>query len=99
MAGLAGRRHQRETAGSRPPAPGFPVPLDDARSGDALLPRHHARDHVQQVQAGRCIRWTGAQIEADTATAIRYLAPGLDRWPADLKIAAEARTQRPRGEQ
>jgi uncharacterized membrane protein len=35
--------------------------------------------------------WTGAQIEADPATAIKYLAPGLDRWLADLKTAAEAR--------
>ncbi|WIY00625.1 SRPBCC family protein [Amycolatopsis mongoliensis] len=34
--------------------------------------------------------WTGAQIEADPATAIKYLAPGLDRWLADLKTAAEA---------
>jgi uncharacterized membrane protein len=36
--------------------------------------------------------WTGAQIEADPATAIKYLAPGLDRWLADLKAAAEARS-------
>lgn len=35
--------------------------------------------------------WTGAQIEADPATAIKYLAPGLDLWLADLKTAAEAR--------
>ncbi|WP_194926085.1 SRPBCC family protein [Catenulispora pinisilvae] len=35
--------------------------------------------------------WTGAQIEADPATAIRYLAPGLDQWLADLKAASEAR--------
>jgi hypothetical protein len=35
--------------------------------------------------------WTGEQIEADPATAIRYLAPGLDAWLADLKSAAEAR--------
>ncbi|MFJ7213299.1 SRPBCC family protein [Amycolatopsis sp. NPDC098790] len=34
--------------------------------------------------------WTGAQIEADPATAVKYLAPGLDRWLADLKTAAEA---------
>ena len=33
--------------------------------------------------------WTGAQIEADPATAIRYLAPGLDEWLADLKARAE----------
>lgn len=43
--------------------------------------------------------WTGAQIEADPATAIQYLAPGLDLWLADLKTAAEARACRPRGEQ
>jgi len=36
--------------------------------------------------------WTGAQIEADPATAIRYLAPGLDEWLADLKARAEAQT-------
>jgi hypothetical protein len=35
--------------------------------------------------------WTGAQIEADPATATRYLAAGLDAWLADLKTAAEAR--------
>jgi hypothetical protein len=35
--------------------------------------------------------WTGAQIEADPATAIRYLAAGLDAWLADLKTTAEAR--------
>jgi hypothetical protein len=35
--------------------------------------------------------WTGAQIEADPATAIRYLAVGLDAWLADLKTTAEAR--------
>jgi uncharacterized membrane protein len=35
--------------------------------------------------------WTGAQIEADPATAIQYLAPGLDLWLADLEAAAEAR--------
>ncbi|MGW4527210.1 SRPBCC family protein [Amycolatopsis sp. NPDC004378] len=33
--------------------------------------------------------WTGAQVEADPATAIKYLAPGLDQWLADLKTAAE----------
>nr|WP_042197715.1 SRPBCC family protein [Kibdelosporangium sp. MJ126-NF4]CEL23131.1 putative polyketide cyclase /reductase [Kibdelosporangium sp. MJ126-NF4]CTQ90269.1 putative polyketide cyclase /reductase [Kibdelosporangium sp. MJ126-NF4] len=36
--------------------------------------------------------WTGAQIEADPATAIKYLAPGLDAWLADLKKVAEARS-------
>ncbi|HEY2695642.1 MAG TPA: SRPBCC family protein [Pseudonocardiaceae bacterium] len=35
--------------------------------------------------------WTGQQIESDPATAIKYLAPGLDLWLADLKKAAEAR--------
>ncbi|MDQ7805435.1 SRPBCC family protein [Amycolatopsis sp. A133] len=35
--------------------------------------------------------WTGAQIETDPATALRYLAPGLDAWLADLKTTAEAR--------
>ncbi|MER6795731.1 polyketide cyclase /reductase, partial [Amycolatopsis mediterranei] len=34
---------------------------------------------------------TGEQIEADPATAIRYLAPGLDAWLAALKTTAEAR--------
>ena len=34
--------------------------------------------------------WTGAQLEADPATAIKVLAPGLDFWLADLKAAAEA---------
>ncbi|GII86629.1 hypothetical protein Ssi03_46190 [Sphaerisporangium siamense] len=38
--------------------------------------------------------WTGDQIEADPDTAIRYLAPGLDAWLADLKTAAEARSGR-----
>lgn len=38
--------------------------------------------------------WTGAQIEADPATAIRYLAPGLDEWLADLKARAEAEAGR-----
>ena len=38
--------------------------------------------------------WTGAQIESDPATAIRYLAPGLDAWLANLKAAAEARAGR-----
>ncbi|MGC4940337.1 hypothetical protein [Kribbella sp. DT2] len=37
---------------------------------------------------------TGDQIEADPATAIKYLAPGLDAWLADLKRAAEARSGR-----
>jgi len=35
--------------------------------------------------------WTGAQVEADPATAIQYLALGLDLWLADLATAAEAR--------
>ncbi|WP_284740715.1 SRPBCC family protein [Amycolatopsis sp. RTGN1] len=47
------------------------------------------------VRGGVVVRteesWTGAQIEADPATAIKYLAPGLDLWLADLKTAAEAR--------
>lgn len=47
------------------------------------------------VRGGVLVRteesWTGAQIEADPATAIRYLAPGLDAWLADLKTTAEAR--------
>jgi len=34
--------------------------------------------------------WTGNQIETDPATAIKYLAPGLDQWLADLKTEAEA---------
>ncbi|MGK3201467.1 SRPBCC family protein [Amycolatopsis sp. MEPSY49] len=46
------------------------------------------------VRGGVVVRteesWTGEQIEADPATAIRYLAPGLDRWLADLETAAEA---------
>ncbi|MGW5714695.1 SRPBCC family protein [Amycolatopsis sp. NPDC003865] len=46
------------------------------------------------VRGGVVVRteesWTGAQIEADPATAVKYLAPGLDRWLADLKTAAEA---------
>ncbi|WP_409466722.1 SRPBCC family protein [Amycolatopsis sp. GA6-003] len=37
--------------------------------------------------------WTGQQIEADPATARKYLAQGLDLWLADLKTAAEARCQ------
>ncbi|MBY8887808.1 SRPBCC family protein [Streptomyces sp. PTM05] len=39
--------------------------------------------------------WTGRQIEADPATASRYLYPGLDAWLADLKAAAEARYRSP----
>ncbi|WP_410596967.1 SRPBCC family protein [Amycolatopsis sp. lyj-23] len=35
--------------------------------------------------------WTGAQIEADPATALRYLAAGLDAWLAALKTTAETR--------
>ncbi|MDS0138776.1 MULTISPECIES: SRPBCC family protein [unclassified Amycolatopsis] len=46
------------------------------------------------VRGGVLVRteesWTGAQIEADPATALRYLAPGLDAWLADLKTTAEA---------
>jgi uncharacterized membrane protein len=34
--------------------------------------------------------WTGAQVEADPATANQYLASGLDLWLADLETAAEA---------
>jgi uncharacterized membrane protein len=47
------------------------------------------------VRGGLLVRteesWTGAQIEADPATAIQYLAPGLDAWLATLKATAEAR--------
>ncbi|QKV73311.1 SRPBCC family protein [Amycolatopsis sp. Hca4] len=47
------------------------------------------------VRGGVLVRteesWTGAQIEADPATALRYLAAGLDAWLADLKTTAEAR--------
>ncbi|TCO45339.1 SRPBCC family protein [Actinocrispum wychmicini] len=47
-----------------------------------------------KVNGGVLVRteesWTGQQIEADPATAIKYLAPGLDAWLADLKSAAEA---------
>lgn len=46
------------------------------------------------VRGGVLVRteesWTGAQIEADPATAIKYLAPGLDAWLAGLKKTAEA---------
>ncbi|HEX4220886.1 MAG TPA: SRPBCC family protein [Pseudonocardiaceae bacterium] len=48
---------------------------------------------VAQVEHERCTRWTGPaigqQIESDPTTAIKYLAPGLDAWLADLKAAAE----------
>lgn len=48
------------------------------------------------VRGGVVVRteesWTGDQIEADPATSIQYLAPGLDLWLADLEAAAEART-------
>ena len=51
-----------------------------------------------QVKGGVIVRteesWTGDQIEADPATAIKYLAPGLDSWLADLKSTAEARGRR-----
>ena len=51
-----------------------------------------------KVRGGVLVRteesWTGAQIESDPATAIRYLAPGLDAWLANLKAAAEARAGR-----
>lgn len=47
------------------------------------------------VRGGVLVRteesWTGSQIEADPATAIKYLAPGLDEWLADLKATSEAR--------
>ncbi|WP_327064823.1 SRPBCC family protein [Kitasatospora sp. NBC_01302] len=84
---------------------------------------------VQQIEPGRCIRWsgpaigtglsidrgvhvwnftrvrggvlvrteeswTGRQIDADPATAAKYLYPGLDAWLSDLKTAAEARSDR-----
>ncbi|MEV6830008.1 SRPBCC family protein [Amycolatopsis sp. NPDC051102] len=84
---------------------------------------------VEQLQTGRCVRWTGpavgaglridrgvhvwtftpvrdgvlvrteeswtgGQIEADPATALRYLAPGLDAWLTDLETTAEARRNR-----
>jgi hypothetical protein len=49
-----------------------------------------------KVRGGVLVRteesWTGPQIDADPATAIKYLAPGLDAWLADLKAAAEAVT-------
>ena len=48
------------------------------------------------VRGGVVVRteesWTGEQIEADPATAIQYLAPGLDAWLAALKTTAEARS-------
>ncbi|WP_020667680.1 SRPBCC family protein [Amycolatopsis nigrescens] len=49
-----------------------------------------------KVRGGVIVRteesWTGDQIEADPATSIKYLAPGLDAWLAELKTAAEARS-------
>ncbi|MEU5432100.1 SRPBCC family protein [Streptomyces sp. NPDC020719] len=46
-----------------------------------------------KVKGGVLVRteesWTGKQIEADPATSLTYLAPGLDAWLADLKTAAE----------
>lgn len=48
-----------------------------------------------KVKGGVLVRteesWSGDQIEADPATSIKYLAPGLDAWLAALKTAAEAR--------
>ncbi|MFF7636260.1 SRPBCC family protein [Kitasatospora sp. NPDC008050] len=48
-----------------------------------------------KVRGGVLVRteesWTGRQIDADPATAAKYLYPGLDAWLADLKAAAEAR--------
>ncbi|MFD1938539.1 SRPBCC family protein [Nonomuraea mangrovi] len=50
-----------------------------------------------KVKGGVLVRteesWTGDQIEADPATSITYLAPGLDAWLADLKAAAETRSR------
>ncbi|MBD0742791.1 hypothetical protein BG418_15060 [Streptomyces sp. CBMA152] len=47
-----------------------------------------------KVKGGVLVRteesWTGKQIEADPATSLTYLAPGLDAWLADLKTTAEA---------
>ncbi len=47
------------------------------------------------VRGGVVVRteesWTGDQIEADPATAIRYLALSLDAWLAALKSTAETR--------
>ncbi|MFB9688991.1 SRPBCC family protein [Amycolatopsis plumensis] len=49
------------------------------------------------VRGGVLVRteesWTGAQLEADPATALRYLAAGLDAWLADLKTTAEGRRE------
>ncbi|MCG5216356.1 SRPBCC family protein [Streptosporangium soli] len=51
-----------------------------------------------KVKGGVIVRteesWTGDQIEADPETSIKYLAPGLDFWLADLKSTAEARGRR-----
>ncbi|MDX8145598.1 SRPBCC family protein [Lentzea sp. BCCO 10_0061] len=48
-----------------------------------------------EVDGGVLVRteesWIGAQVEADPATAVKLLGPGLDFWLADLKAAAEAR--------
>lgn len=50
-----------------------------------------------KVKGGVLVRteesWTGDQIEADPETSIKYLAPGLDLWLADLKTTAEARAR------
>ncbi|WP_103353438.1 SRPBCC family protein [Amycolatopsis sp. CA-128772] len=47
------------------------------------------------VRGGVLVRteesWTGGQVEADPATAIRYLAAGLDTWLAELETTAETR--------
>ncbi|MFD5825174.1 SRPBCC family protein [Lentzea sp. NPDC060358] len=49
-----------------------------------------------EVDGGVLVRteesWAGPQLEADPATSITYLAPGLDFWLADLKATAEARS-------
>ncbi|WP_093898185.1 SRPBCC family protein [Streptomyces sp. Ncost-T10-10d] len=35
--------------------------------------------------------WTGAQVEADVPTSIKYLGGGLEEWLKELKATAEAR--------
>ncbi|MFJ8311095.1 MULTISPECIES: SRPBCC family protein [unclassified Streptomyces] len=37
--------------------------------------------------------WTGAQVEADVPTSVKYLGGGLEQWLKELKATAEARSR------
>ncbi|RSM62793.1 polyketide cyclase /reductase [Amycolatopsis sp. WAC 01376] len=74
------RKHSRFQR-TIPVPPGMPYP-----PGDVTIV-----STVRQLQPGKCIRWTGPQVDKDVPNSTEMLGQGLEIWLNDLKTAAGKR--------